>query len=270
MILKRGSTGDDVIKLQARLNVKQTGLFGPLTEEAVKSWQKSNGLNDDGIVGSITQTALNKSTVKVVQQTEFKLDKLNGYIPLRVIGQIPETCKKFNITTSLRLAHFLSQCGHESAGFTAVSENLRYSAVGLNKIFAKYFKSAGRDPLPYAKKPEKIANLVYANRMSNGDVSSGDGWKFRGRGYIQLTGRSNYTKFNKTVSDDIMLNPDLVSTKYPLMSAAYFFDSNKLWLICDKGSSKDIVTLVTRRVNGGTIGLSDRLEHFNKYYNLLK
>jgi putative chitinase len=106
--------------------------------------------------------------------------------------------------------------------------------------------------------------------MGNGPEASGDGWKHRGRGYIQLTGKDNYSRFDKTVDDDILANPDLVATKYPLSSAAFFFNSNSLWAICDKGADDATVTAVTKRVNGGTIGLSDRIKHFKEYYSLLK
>jgi putative chitinase len=106
--------------------------------------------------------------------------------------------------------------------------------------------------------------------MGNGDENSKDGFKFRGRGYIQLTGKSNYMAFDKFVADDITNNPDLVATKFPLMSAAWFFDTNKLWGICDRGADDATVTAVTKRVNGGTIGLADRIKHFREYYNLLK
>ena len=200
--------------------------------------------------------------------TNFKLDALKGHVPDSVIAQIPDTAAKFGITTPLRLAHFLAQCGHESGGFRAVSENLNYSAAGLKKIFPRYF--AGTLNESYARQPEKIANKVYSSRMGNGDEKSGDGWKYRGRGYIQLTGKSNYAAFDKTVSDDILANPDLVATKYPLASAAFFFNNNNLWSICDKGADDATVTAVTKRVNGGTIGLSDRLKHFKEYYSLLK
>ena len=105
--------------------------------------------------------------------------------------------------------------------------------------------------------------------MGNGDESTKEGYKFRGRGYIQLTGKSNYTNFAKFIGEDTVVNPDLVSTKYPLASAAFFFDSNKLWAICDKGSDEATVTAVTKRVNGGTIGLADRLKHFKEYFALL-
>ena len=202
-----------------------------------------------------------------IPASSFKLEKLKGHIPDAVIAQIPDTAAKFNITNTLRLAHFLAQCGHESGGFKAVSENLNYSADGLVKIFGKYFNAT--TAAGYARNPEKIANKVYSARMGNGDEASGEGFKFRGRGYIQLTGKSNYSLFDKTVEDDILSNPDLVATKYPLASAAFFFNNNNLWLICDKGADEATVTAVTKRVNGGTIGLPDRIKHFKEYYSLL-
>ncbi len=162
----------------------------------------------------------------------------------------------------------MSQCAHESINLESVSENLNYSADGLKKIFSKYFSGNSADS--YARKPEKIANKVYASRMGNGNEASGDGWKHRGRGFIQLTGKSNYSDFDKYVSDSILKNPELVATKYPLESAAFFFNKNGLWTICDKGADKTTVTLVTKRVNGGTTGLEDRLKYFNKFYSLLK
>lgn len=196
------------------------------------------------------------------------LTKLKGHVPDAVIAQIPDTAAKFNITTPLRLAHFLAQCGHESGGFKAVSENLNYGAKGLLGVFPKYFNT--ESAAAYERKPEKIANRVYASRMGNGDEASGEGYKFRGRGYIQLTGKSNYTNFTKFIGEDCIANPDLIATKYPLASAAFFFNSNNLWAICDKGADEATVTAVTKRVNGGTIGLADRLKHFSEYYTLLK
>lgn len=200
--------------------------------------------------------------------TEINLDKLKGHIPSAVIAQIPEAASKFNITNVLRLSHFLAQCGHESLGFKAVSENLNYSADGLKKIFPKYFPGTLNES--YARQPKKIAARVYASRMGNGDEASAEGFKFRGRGYIQLTGKSNYTAFAKFIGEDTVTNPDLVSTKYALASAAFFFNSNKIWSICDKGADDATVTAVTKRVNGGTIGLADRIKHFKEYFNLLK
>ena len=278
MLLKNGSKGDDVKKLQEKLGVEAIGTFGPKTEAAVKAWQKANGLKDDGIVGDATWSklfgesapvaAVVKEDVVIPSGGPLNLEKLKGHIPDAVIAQIPETAAKFNITNNLRLAHFLSQCGHESGGFKAVSENLNYSADGLKKIFGKYFP--GNLNESYARQPEKIAARVYASRMGNGDEASKEGFKFRGRGYIQLTGKANYTNFTKFIGEDCIANPDLVATKYPLASAAFFFDSNKLWSICDKGADDATVTAVTKRVNGGTIGLPDRIKHFKEYYNLLK
>jgi putative chitinase len=281
MLLRVGSTGDDVVKLQVKLGVDPIGKFGPKTEAAVKGWQSAHGLTPDGIVGDATWSKLFAEVTQVpapqvivqpeptiVPTSGFKLDKLVGHIPQAVINQIPDTAARFGITTSLRLAHFLAQCGHESGGFRAVSENLNYSAKGLLGIFRKYFTNVNL-AMQYERKPEKIANRVYSSRMGNGNEASGEGYKFRGRGYIQLTGKDNYRAFDATVGEDILANPDLVATKYPLASAAFFFKRNNLWAICDRGASMDVVTAVTKRVNGGTIGLADRQKHFKEYYNLL-
>ena len=197
----------------------------------------------------------------------MNVDKLKGHVPDTVIAQIPGVLDKFEINTPLRLAHFLAQCGHESGGFKVVSENLNYGAAGLQSIFKKYFTAVSAKE--YERKPEKIANIVYANRMGNGPQASGEGYKFRGRGYIQLTGKDNYTAFDKTVEDDILATPELVATKYPLLSAAWFFHKNGLHKIADEGATDAVVTKVTKRVNGGTIGLPDRIKHFNEYNNLL-
>ena len=198
----------------------------------------------------------------------LNLEKLKGKVPDNVIAEIPAVAEKFGINTPLRMAHFLAQCGHESGNFKIMRENLNYSAEGLQKIFRKYF------PTPelaakYARQPEKIANKVYGGRMGNGDEASGDGYKFAGKGFIQLTGKDNYTAFDKTVDDDILANPNLVATKYPLLSAGFFWHKNGLNGIADGGSSEEVVTKVTKRVNGGTIGLADRLAHFKEFHHLL-
>ena len=199
----------------------------------------------------------------------MNIEKLKGHIPDAVLAQIPDTVQKFELNTPLRLAHFLAQCGHESGGFKATSENLNYGAKGLLGIFKKYFPTEAKAK-EYERKPEKIANLVYGGRMGNGPEASGEGWKFRGRGYIQLTGKQNYTSFDAVVPEDILANPDLVASKYPLLSAAWFFHKNGLHKIADGGATDAVVTSVTKRVNGGTIGLADRIKHFNEYNNLLK
>lgn len=197
------------------------------------------------------------------------INKLKGHIPDAVITQLPDTIAKFELNTPLRLAHFLAQAGHESGGFKAVNENLNYGAKGLLGIFKKYFPTEEKAKL-YERKPEKIANLVYGARMGNGPEASGEGWKFRGRGYIQLTGKDNYKAFDAVVTESIIDNPDLVATKYPLLSAAWFFHKNGLHKIADQGATDAVVTSVTKRVNGGTIGLPDRIKHFKEYYSLLK
>jgi len=196
----------------------------------------------------------------------MNIEKLKGHVPDTVIAQLPDTISKFEINTPVKLAHFLAQAGHESAGFKAVNENLNYGAKGLLSIFKKYFPTEAKAK-EYERKPEKIANLVYGGRMGNGPKASGEGYKFRGRGYIQLTGKDNYKAFDAVVPEDIVANPDLVATKYPLLSAAWFFHKNCLKKCVD--ASDATVTAVTKCVNGGTIGLADRLKHFKEYYNLL-
>ena len=167
--------------------------------------------------------------------------------------------------TPVRAAHFFAQCAHESGNFKAFNENLNYGAKGLRGIFGKYFPT---DALAaqYERKPEKIANKVYGGRMGNGPEASGDGYKYRGRGAIQLTGKSNYEAFAKYQGDpEIVSNPDVVSTKYAFESAMYFFESNKLWAICDKGVNDAAILELTKRINGGTHGLDDRKEKTKKY-----
>ena len=276
MNLKNGSSGEEVKKLQEHLGLSGDGQFGPGTEAAVKSWQASKGLTADGIIGPKSWSlmfpgeavAAPAAPAAAVPASSFKLAALKGHVPDSVIAQIPDTAAKFGITTPLRLAHFLAQAAHESGNFKAVTENLNYSADGLKKIFPKYFP--GNISESYARNPEKIANKVYSSRMGNGDEASGDGYRFKGSGFIQLTGKSNYAAFDKFVDDDILANPSLVATKYPLASAAWFFNSNKLWAICDKGDTDQVVTEVTKRVNGGTIGIQDRIKHFREFWSLLK
>lgn len=272
MLLKRGDNNDNVKKLQEKLGLDPVGNFGPKTEEAVKNFQTKNGLTPDGIVGDGTWHLIMGVKKEVVSTPTpqptggLNIQNLKGHIPDNVIAQIPDTADKFKINTPLRLAHFLSQCGHESNNFTAVSENLNYGAKGLLGIFKKYFPTEAKAK-EYERKPEKIANLVYGGRMGNGPEASGDGYKFRGRGYIQLTGKDNYKAFGAAIGVNITDNPDLVATTYPLLSAAWFFQ--RCLPKCDAGATDEVVTSVTKCVNGGTIGLPDRLKHFKEYYSLL-
>lgn len=279
MLLKLGSEGEDVKKLQVKLGVDPIGKFGPKTEAAVKAWQSANGLTADGVVGDGTWSKMfSESTVSVPTViTEpapvksvggLKLEALRGHIPDAVIKQIPDTAAKFEINTPLRLAHFLAQCGHESGGFRLTKENLNYSAKGLMGIFKKYFPTEALAKA-YERQPAKIANKVYGGRMGNGPESSGEGAKFCGRGYIQLTGKDNYTAFGKAINEDIVSNPDKVASDYALLSAAWFFNKNGLHKMADGGATDQVVTAITKRVNGGTIGLPDRIKHFKEYYHLL-
>jgi putative chitinase len=277
MLLKRGDNNESVKLLQKKLHLEPIGNFGPKTEDAVKVWQAAHGLTADGIVGDKTWAMImgdeeheevKQQVAAVANSTGLNLAKLKGHIPDAVIAMIPDTAAKFQINTPLRLAHFLAQCGHESGGFRVTSENLNYSAKGLNGIFRKYFPTEAA-AAAYARNPQKIANKVYANRMDNGSEASGDGYKFRGRGYIQLTGRANYTLFGKAIGEDIANNPDSVSGKHALLSAAWFWSKNGLNKLADGGAGDAIVTSITKRVNGGTIGLADRIKHFKEYYHLL-
>ena len=199
----------------------------------------------------------------------MKTDNLNKTLNPAIMGEVFAIVEKFNITNHLRLSHFLSQCAHESGNFKFLTENLNYSGDGLLKIFPKYFKDKATADA-YARKPEKIGSRVYANRMGNGDEASGDGFKHRGFGYLQTTGKTNQYEFADFIGDqEVKANPELIATKYPLASAGFFFWKNKLWSICDKGVNDDVITMVCKRVNGGTIGLNDRIKHTKEYYNFL-
>jgi putative chitinase len=184
----------------------------------------------------------------------------------------PKTMKaamEFYKLSAVKAAHFFGQTSHETGEFKTFSENLNYSAAGLKKIFKKYFNDL--TALAYARNPEKIANKVYGNRMGNGVEASGDGWKFRGRGALQLTGKSNYEAFAKYLGKpEIMDKPEMVADEYAFESAMFFFDKNKLWDICDKGVNEDSMLKLTKRINGGTNGLEHRKALTIKYYNLIK
>lgn len=196
----------------------------------------------------------------------MNIEKLKEVLPGFIYVQLPIVIEKFGINTPFRMAHFLGQCHHESDRFKSLSENLNYSSDGLLKTFKKYFTPS--TATQYARKAPAIANLVYANRMGNGNEASGDGYKFRGRGAIQLTGKANYDAFGKSIGVDLISNPDPVATSYALISAAWFF-KNCLSL-CDKGINDEIITQVSKKVNGGTIGLYDRITQAKKYYTYIQ
>ena len=183
-----------------------------------------------------------------------------------LVSSMSTLAEKYGLSSPLRLAHFLAQTAHESGGFRLIEENLNYSADGLNKIFPKYFVKAGRDAQAYHRQPEKIANVVYASRMGNGDTLSGEGYKFRGRGLIQLTGKSNYNGF--ATDSGITIDEAVAYLSTPegaVESAAWFWNKNGLNALADK----DDVTAVTKRINGGTIGLDDRKKHTEEFKKIL-
>jgi putative chitinase len=172
--------------------------------------------------------------------------------------------KYLGIKTQRMAIHFFAQCEHETGHFKHFVENLNYSAKGLRATWPKRFDEA--TSIEYARQPERIANRVYANRLGNGDEASGDGWKFRGVGALMTTGRYNMQKLSVYVDDHtIMQDPTPVSNEYAFHSAMFFFKEKNLWDICNKGTSKDIVTEVSEVINGGHIGLQERIELTNKY-----
>ena len=185
------------------------------------------------------------------------------------VSSMNEVFPKYEINTPQRVAAFLAQCGHESGGWTVFEENLNYSAKRLTEVFKKYFPTLD-SALPYDRKPQMIANKVYSNRMGNGPESSGEGWKYRGRGPIQLTGKENYTRFAKEMFQDwqnLVDNPDWVNAdrNFALMSAIWFWNDKKLNQWVDSGDFKEL----TRRINGGYNGLEDRTKHYNEAIHLL-
>ena len=202
--------------------------------DAIKELQTALGVTADGVVGRGTLKAFMKAYHLTPEQT----------------------------------AHFFGQCAHESAGFEVLVENLNYSKEGLLGTFGKYFTPT--TAAQYARKPEKIANRVYANRMGNGDENSGDGWKYKGRFCIQLTGRDNYAAFSKDENDVIILtDPDSVLLKYAVIAGMFFFKTNLLWAQAKRPVDDESIKLITKRINGGLHGLADRIAKTKQYYALL-
>jgi putative chitinase len=183
----------------------------------------------------------------------------------KLLPGINEALVKFQINTPLRISHFLAQLLHESGNLLRTIENLNYGAPGLLSTFRKYFTV--EQATQYARKPEKIAARVYANRMENGDEATGDGWKYRGRGYIQLTGKSNYKALTESLNVDFVANPDLVATpQYAALSAGWYWNSRGI----NKLADADDILKVTKAINGGTIGLEDRKHHLAHVKSIIK
>jgi putative chitinase len=181
------------------------------------------------------------------------------------VDALNETFQRFDISTPVRQASFIGQCGHECANFKVLEENLNYRAETLMKLWKSRFPTI-EIANEYARNPKKIANKVYASRMGNRDEASGDGYRFRGRGCIQLTGHANYFHAGQACGEDFVMQPDLVATpKYAAMTAGWFWNTHKLNQFADRQD----FTLMTKKINGGTIGLDDRIKHINHALDIL-
>lgn len=206
-----------------------------------------------------------------MKQKDIIPEKLfNTLFPKAKIGTLKalnSMLPEYEINTKERIAAFVSQCAHESGGFRYTSENLNYSAESLMKVFGKYFDGTVRDPVDYERKPEKIANVVYASRMGNSGIKSGDGWKYRGRGFIQITGKNNYTKFQEDTGIEVLENPDKIQSDVALSlgTALWYWEKHNLNKFADSG---DIVGL-TKKINGGTNGLEDRQQKYKEIIDSL-
>ena len=193
--------------------------------------------------------------------------KLHGYLPDSIYNQIAGILS-FGIDGPKRLANLMGQCQEETGNFTKFSENLSYSGAALWSLFHTHFSSP-EEANSFAHQPERIANRIYANRIGNGDEASGDGWKYRGRGALQTTGRANYKLLGDFLHIDLLTTPDIVATDYQLASAAFFFKNGNLWPICDKGIDIATITIITHHVNGGEINLSERIRYTQAIYHQL-
>ena len=201
-----------------------------------------------------------------IEQMKTIIPKMNWVKAQTYLPYMNTVLPNFGIDTPLRKAHFLSQLSHESGGLKYSEENLNYSAQALRSVFGKYFKSK-EIAEEYARKPEKIANRVYANRMGNGNEESGDGWKYRGRGLIQLTGKENYQNFANDHGVDCVNNPDLIlDPEIALTSACWFWKKRKI----NAHADKDDIHMVTKRINGGNNGILDRIQWLDSSKNLFE
>lgn len=181
------------------------------------------------------------------------------------VDALNETFQRFDISTPVRQASFIGQCGHECANFKVLEENLNYRAETLMKLWKSRFPTI-EIANEYARNPKKIANKVYSSRMGNRDEASGDGYRFRGRGCIQLTGHANYFHAGQACGEDFVMQPDLVATpKYAAMTAGWFWNTHKINQFADRQD----FTLMTKKINGGTIGLDDRIKHINHALDIL-
>lgn len=290
-VMKRGDTGAAVIVLQQALRdkfdatIKVDGDFGEKTEKVVLAFQKAHGLKPDGIVGSITMGILLDKTAALAAATKGNtMDKITEDILIKGLGlgaamatklipHVNAALQEFGINTERRIAMFLANCAHESGNFAIMVENLNYSAEGLAKTWPKRFANANGTPnqvaKSLAKNPQAIANFVYADRMGNGAPTTGDGWKYRGRGPLQITGKDNYTATGKAIGVDLITYPEKLE-EYPtgLRAAAHHVVSEGAQAYADKGDFDGYCDEVnfgrkTEKV-GDAIGFADRKAKYVK------
>lgn len=266
MLIKKGSKGEIIRAIQRHLKLVVDGVFGRYTKLAVEKYQLMYGLTPDGIVGDETFSHMYPVNENLAYSDSLNISVLDGHVPDYVLNELAQQMYTGLDLSKVQLAHFLAQCEHESGHWRRKRENLNYSKRGLTRTFRKYFPNELLDM--YARRPKRIANRVYADRMGNGSEMSGDGWRYRGRGYIQITGYRTYSELSDNLGIDLLSNPDLVATQYPLASALAYFKINNLWAICTTADNNTVRKL-TRRINGGYNGLADRTELFHKYYWIL-
>ena len=276
MLLKVGSSGEDVKKLQEKLGVAADGSFGPGTETAVKKWQAANDLDDDGIVGNGTWSKMFDTLDKVEPTSTLDISKLKGKVPDSLFELLPEAFAKYGINSVLRASHFLGQISHESGEFTIKTESMNYSTPArIAEIWPSRFNidgSGGKKKAgDFIKNQEKLAEAVYGGRMGNDQA--GDGFRFRGGGYLQLTGKEAYKGYAAYLGKSVGDTADLLrsETKYSLDAACWEYCINmKLNGVADRGMSDDVIKVISKKINGGYIGLADRISKVTKFYNILK
>jgi len=276
MIIRNGSTGDDVKKIQEKLGLKVDGVFGPGTELAVKKWQTENGLMSDGIVGDGTWNKMFGSEPShVVSNGVLDLNKLKGILPQSIFDILPDAFTKYEINTPLRVSHFLGQIAHESGDFTIKTESMNYTTPSrIVDIWPSRFNLDGskdkKNANKYIKNQELLAEAVYGGRMGNNNP--GDGFRFRGGGFLQLTGKEAYQGYAKYLGKSVEETADLLRSenKYAMDAACWEYVINKkLNPIADQGMTEEIIVIITRKINGGIIGLDDRRTKVKHYYSIL-
>ena len=288
-ILKQGDKGQMVTELQNLLyaagqHVDRDGDFGKMTEQGVKNFQRQHGLMVDGVAGPQTMAALRSMSESGIV-SDAGAQAMSGGVTaaqLRQImpqagantdkfaGSLNAAMQKYQINTPARIAAFLAQIGHESGQLSRVVENLNYSAERLAAVWPNRYRSGGKPnalAMQIARNPQAIANHTYANRMGNGSVESGDGWKYRGRGLIQVTGRGNYATYSSSLNLPLIERPELLEQpEHAAMSAAAYWAKNSLNRLADAGDMR----YITKIINGSYNGLSDRLALWERAKKVLK